>query len=83
MESEEKRRVYYLLSIKKYNNVIEDLDKVYEHISNQNYSDALANCRKAQESFFKRFLLNHKIKILNELIEIHFQFQYQIIEIIA
>lgn len=64
MESEEKRRVYDLLSTQKYNNVIEDMDKVYEHISNRNYSDALSNCRKAQESFFKRFLLNHKIKTL-------------------
>lgn len=66
MESEEKRRVYDLLSAKKYNNVIQDMDKVYEHLSNRNHSDALSNCRKAQESFFKRFLLNHKINTLHD-----------------
>ena len=66
MESEEKRRVYDLLSVKKYNNVIKDLDKVYEHLSDKNHPDALSNCRKAQESFFKRFLLNHKIKTLHD-----------------
>lgn len=66
MESEEKRRVYDLLSRKKYDNVIEDMDKIYDHISTGNKSDALANCRKAQESFFKRFLLNHKITLLHD-----------------
>ncbi len=66
MSSEEKRRVYDLLSAKKYDNVIKDMDKVYEHLSNGNHPDALSNCRKAQESFFKRFLLNHKIETLHD-----------------
>ena len=64
IDAEERKRMYEILTSKKFDNVISDLDKIYDHISDKNYSDALANCRKALESFFKRFLLNHGIKKL-------------------
>jgi len=61
VESEETRRAYDILNSKNFDNVIKNIDQIFDHLSNKNYTDALANCRKALESFFKKFLINHKI----------------------
>jgi len=61
-EGEEKKRSYLFLHKKKFANVIESLDKVNEHISKGDFNNALGECRNTLEAFFKRLLLNHKIR---------------------
>ncbi len=62
---EEKKRAYNILSKKKFENVIKELDNIYDHCVQKKYNDALAGCRKALESFYKRFLINHGINTLH------------------
>lgn len=64
-EAEQKKRAYNLLNNKKYGNVINELDNIYDCIVSGKYPDGLGNCRKALESFYKRFLINHGITTLN------------------
>lgn len=62
--SEEIKRAYGLLNKRKYDNVIQNLDDLYEVI-NSNMENkgniGLDRCRVTLESFFKRLLINHKI----------------------
>ena len=66
-EEEEKQRSYIFLHKKKYDNVIEYLDKVDENVFKGDYNNALSECRNALEAFFKRLLLNHKIKEIQRM----------------
>ncbi|MFX0135516.1 MAG: hypothetical protein ACFFDN_17865 [Candidatus Hodarchaeota archaeon] len=68
-EAEEKKRAYKLLNEKDYGNVIEALDAIDDLINSdmeKKHNIGLANCRVALESFFKKLLLNHKIKKLHD-----------------
>lgn len=64
-EAEQRKRAYNLLNSKKYGNVINELDNIYACIVSGKYPDGLGNCRKALESFYKRFLINHGIRTLD------------------
>ncbi len=66
-EEEEKKRAYDILGKQKFENVITELDNIYDIFRQQKYNDALAACRIALESFYKRFLINHGIKTLHDL----------------
>ncbi len=65
-EGEEKKRAYDTLGYKKFENVIEELDNIYENFRLQKYNEALSTCRIALESFYKRFLINHRITTLHD-----------------
>jgi len=63
-QAEEFKRAYNLLTEKKFENVIKELDLIHRHIQNKHYSDALSSCRRGLEALYKRLLLNYKIKKL-------------------
>ena len=68
-ESEEIKIAYGLLNKGNYDNVIQNLDDTFEIINSDMENKGnigLDRCRVTLESFFKRFLRNHKI---NELID--------------
>ncbi len=65
-EGEEKKRAYDILGKQKFENVITELDNIYDIFGQQKYNDALAACRIALESFYKRFLINHGITTLHD-----------------
>ncbi len=62
--SEEIKIAYGLLNKRKYDNVIQNLDDIFEIINSDMENKGnigLDRCRVALESFFKRLLKNHKI----------------------
>jgi len=70
--SEEIKRAYGLLKKGKFDNVIQNLDNIFEIINSDMENKGnigLDRCRVTLESFFKRFLKNHKIHKLYDDIE--------------